>query len=58
MKKILLLLSLIVCFTSCSKTESLNDYNEIKEAQYNQAFESNFGKVASNHDWGFVDAYK
>ena len=53
MKKILLLLSLIVCFASCSKTEFLNDYNEIKEAQYNQAFESNFGKIANNHDWGF-----
>ena len=58
MRKIILIISLIVCIVSCTKYDFDHSYSNAKEAQYNKAFESNFGKVASNHDWGFGDVYK
>lgn len=58
MRKIILLISLIACVVSCTTHDFSQSYSNVKEAQYNQAFESNFGKVASNHDWGFGGAYE
>ena len=53
MKKILFFIASLIMLVSCTKSGF--DYNpsELKEQQYNAAFEKRYGKIAEKHDWGF-----
>ena len=51
MKKLLTLFLIGILFISCSK--EVTTKQDIKEIQYEQAFEKMFGKIDKNQTWGF-----
>ena len=48
-------LAMCAAFTSCTKDTEFEQLTQaqIDESKYEAAFESRFGKIASNQDWGF-----
>lgn len=47
--------AMTAAFTSCSKDKDFEQVSQVQldESKYQAAFESRFGKIAPNHDWGF-----
>ena len=47
--------AMTAAFTSCSKDKDFEQISQVQldESKYQAAFESRFGKIAPNHDWGF-----
>lgn len=59
MKKYLMIgiaaVAMTAAFTSCSKDKDIEQISQVQldESKYQAAFESRFGTIAPNHDWGF-----
>lgn len=59
MKKYLMIgiaaVAMTAAFTSCSKDKDFEQISQVQldESKYQAAFESRFGKIDPNHDWGF-----
>lgn len=59
MKKYLMIgiaaVAMTAAFTSCSKDKDFEQVSQVQldESKYQAAFESRFGKIDPNHDWGF-----
>lgn len=59
MKKYLMIgiaaVAMSAAFTSCSKDKEFEQVSQVQldESKYQAAFESRFGSIAPNHDWGF-----
>ena len=47
--------AMTAAFTSCSKDKDFEQVSQVQldESKYQAAFESRFGKIDPNHDWGF-----
>lgn len=47
--------AMTAAFTSCSKDKDIEQISQVQldESKYQAAFESRFGSIAPNHDWGF-----
>ena len=47
--------AMTAAFTSCSKDKDFEQISQVQldESKYQAAFESRFGKIDPNHDWGF-----
>ena len=53
MKKVLVFLISFLTLISCSHNTEFRSAQEVKEIQYEQAFEQAFGKISPTQTWGF-----
>jgi hypothetical protein len=58
MKKVLVFLIGFLTLISCSHDTEFRSAQEVKEIQYEQAFEQAFGKINPSQTWGFAQSSK